>query len=156
MGSGSGQKLNITNMQIPIITPLLLNGLILFYKFLGENLGVAIIIFSLVLVFSMRPLTKPYMESMKKIRALEPQLAKLRSKFGKDKMKMSQAQAELYKQNKINPMSGCLPYILQFVILLCALKKKDKRFPKTLMSRQLQWTLISAYMSLCNFQKVKF
>ena len=58
------------------------------------------------------------MQSMKKIRELEPQLAKLRKKFGKDKLKMSQAQAELYKQNKINPTAGCLPYILQFVVLI--------------------------------------
>lgn len=117
-------------MQIPIIAPILLNGLILFYKLLGGNLGVAIIVFSLVLVFSMRPLTKPYMESMKKIKAMEPQLAKLRKKFGKDKMKMSQAQAELYKQNKINPMAGCLPYILQFVILIALFGVFTTTFPK--------------------------
>lgn len=117
-------------MNIPIITQLLLNGLILFYKLLGGNLGVAILVFSLVLVFSMRPLTKPYMESMKKIKAMEPQLAKLRQKFGKDKLKMSQAQAELYKQNKINPMAGCLPYILQFVILIALFGVFTTTFPK--------------------------
>jgi len=105
-------------MTIPYLTPLLINGLVFFYKILGQNLGVAIIIFSLVLIFLMRPLTKPYLQSMKKMRELEPQLAKLRKKFGKDKMKMSQAQAELYKQNKINPVAGCLPYLLQFVVLI--------------------------------------
>jgi len=117
-------------MQIPILTPILINGLILFYKVLGGNLGVAIIFFSLFLVFIMRPLTKPYMESMKKIKALEPQLAKLKQKFGKDKMKMSQAQAELYKQNKINPMGGCLPYILQFVVLIALFGVFTITFPK--------------------------
>jgi YidC/Oxa1 family membrane protein insertase len=117
-------------MQIPIITPILLNGLILFYKILGGNLGVAIIVFSLALVFSMRPLTKPYMQSMKRIKEMEPQLAKLRKKFGKDKLKMSQAQAELYKQNKINPMAGCLPYILQFVILIALFGVFTTTFPK--------------------------
>jgi len=55
---------------------------------------------------------------MKKIREMEPQLSKLRKKFGSDKMKLSQAQAELYKQNKINPTAGCLPYILQFIVLI--------------------------------------
>jgi YidC/Oxa1 family membrane protein insertase len=117
-------------MNIPIITPLLLNGLILFYKLLGGNLGVAILVFSLVLVFSMRPLTKPYMQSMKRIKEMEPQLAKLRQKFGTDKLKMSQAQAELYKQNKINPMAGCLPYILQFVILIALFGVFTTTFPK--------------------------
>jgi len=102
---------------IALVQPLT-NGLILFYKVLGQNLGVAILVFSLFLIFLLRPLTKPYMQSMKKIRDLEPQLAKLRKKFGKDKLKMSQAQAELYKQNKINPAAGCLPYILQFAVLI--------------------------------------
>lgn len=105
-------------MNIPFITPALINGLILFYKYLGQNLGVAVILFSIFLIFILRPLTKPYMESMKKIREMEPQLAKLRKKFGSDKMRLSQAQAELYKQNKINPTAGCLPYILQFVVLI--------------------------------------
>ena len=106
-------------MNIPLITPVLINGLILFYKYLGQNLGVAVILFSVALIFLLRPLTKPYMESMKKIKEMEPQLAKLRKKFGSDKIKMSQAQAELYKQNKINPTAGCLPYILQFIVLKC-------------------------------------
>ena len=61
---------------------------------------------------------------------MEPQLSKLRKKFGKDKMKMSQAQAELYKQNKINPMAGCLPYILQFVILIALFGVFTTTFPK--------------------------
>jgi YidC/Oxa1 family membrane protein insertase len=105
-------------MNIPIITPILINGLILFYKYLGQNLGVAVILFSLFLIFAMRPLTKPYLASMKKIRELEPQMGKLKKKFAGDRMKLSQAQAELYKQNKINPTAGCLPYILQFVVLI--------------------------------------
>jgi YidC/Oxa1 family membrane protein insertase len=58
------------------------------------------------------------MESMKKIKALEPQLNKLKKKYGTDKIKMSQVQADLYKQNKVNPAAGCLPYILQFFVLI--------------------------------------
>lgn len=104
--------------NIPVLTPILINGLILFYRYLGQNLGIAIILFSIFLIFVLRPLTKPYMESMKKIREMEPQMAKLRKKFGNDKVKLSQAQAELYKQNKINPTAGCLPYILQFAVLI--------------------------------------
>jgi YidC/Oxa1 family membrane protein insertase len=106
------------NIFVLLLVQPLTNGLFLFYKFLGQNLGVAILVFSIALIFALRPLTKPYMESMKKIKALEPQLAKLKLKFGTDKVKMSQAQAELYKQNKINPAAGCLPYLLQFAILI--------------------------------------
>lgn len=102
---------------ILLVQPLT-NGLILFYNLLGHNLGVAIIAFSIFLIFALRPLTKPYMDSMKRIKDLAPQINKLKAKFGSDKLKFSQAQAELYKQNKINPSAGCLPYILQFIVLI--------------------------------------
>lgn len=101
-----------------ILVQPLTNGLILFYKYLGENLGVAIILFSLLLIFILKPLTRPYLESMKKIKELGPQMEKLKKKYGKDKLKLSQAQSQLYKQNKINPTAGCLPYILQFLVLI--------------------------------------
>jgi YidC/Oxa1 family membrane protein insertase len=105
-------------MNIPIITPLLINGLILFYKILGGNLGIAILVFSVLLIIVMRPLTKPYMASMKKIKELEPQISKLKKKYGNDKMAFSKAQADLYKEKKINPAAGCLPYLLQFAVLI--------------------------------------
>lgn len=107
--------MNIFNV---LLTQPLINGLILFYDLFGQNLGLAVLTFSTFLIFIMKPLTKPYMESMKKIKQFEPQIAKLKKKYGNDKVKFSQAQAELYKQNKINPTAGCLPYILQFAILI--------------------------------------
>ena len=103
--------------EVLLIKPLA-NGLILFYRILGGNLGVAIIGFSLFLRFILNPLTKPYMKSMQRMKELTPQLEKIKSKFKGDKMKLAQAQAELYKQNKVNPSSGCLPYILQIVVLI--------------------------------------
>ncbi|MFC1625571.1 YidC/Oxa1 family membrane protein insertase [Patescibacteria group bacterium] len=107
--------MNIFNV---ILSQPLANGLIFFYNILGHNLGVAILVFSIVLVFALRPLTRPYMESMKKIKELQPQLDKLKKKHGSDKLKFSQAQAEFYKQKGINPGKGCLPYIFQIVILI--------------------------------------
>lgn len=106
------------NIFTVLLTQPLTNGLILFYNFLGHNLGVAILAFSVFLIFALRPLTKPYLESMKQIKALEPQIAKLKKKYGKDKLKLSQAQANLYKEHKVNPGAGCLPYILQFLVLI--------------------------------------
>lgn len=102
---------------ILLVQPLT-NGLILFYKVLWQNLGLAILGFSVFLIFALRPLTKPYLESMKRIKELEPQLAKLKAKYGTDKLKFSQAQADLYKEKKINPAAGCLPYLLQFAVLI--------------------------------------
>lgn len=108
----------MSNIFTLLLVQPLTSGLIFFYKILGGNLGVAILVFSVVLIFALRPLTKPYMESMKRIKDLQPQINKLKAKFGSDKLKFSQAQAELYKQNKINPSAGCLPYILQFIVLI--------------------------------------
>lgn len=106
------------NIFTVVLTQPLTNGLFFFYNTLGHNLGVAILVFSIVLIFALRPLTKPYMDSMKKIKDLGPQVEKLKSKYGTDKMGFSKAQAELYKQKGINPAAGCLPYILQIVILI--------------------------------------
>ena len=103
--------------QVILIQPLT-NGLMLFYKVLGQNMGVAILAFGLVLRFALNPLTKPYMASMKKMKDFEPQLSKIKEKYKDDKKKLLEAQSEFYKQNKINPGAGCLPYLLQIVVLI--------------------------------------
>lgn len=103
--------------NIILIQPLA-NGLILFYKILGNNLGLAIIGFSVFLRFALNPLTKPYMKSMKKIKEAEPQLNKLKEKYKDDKKGLVKAQADFYKEKGINPGAGCLPYLLQIVVLI--------------------------------------
>jgi len=81
-------------------------------------MGLAIIGFSVFLRFILSPLTKPYMESMKRMKEVAPHLEKLKKRHAGDKMKLAQAQAELYKQKKINPGAGCIPYLLQIVVLI--------------------------------------
>lgn len=103
--------------QILLIAPLT-NGLILFYKVLGGNMGVAIIAFSVFLRLVLNPLTKPYMDSMKKLKDHGPALNKLKKKYEGNKEGLMKAQADFYKQNGINPGAGCLPYLLQIVILI--------------------------------------
>mgnify|MGYP001587000028 FL=1 len=103
--------------DIILIQPLA-NGLVLFYKILGNNLGLAIIGFSVFLRFVLNPLTKPYMKSMKKIKEAEPQLNKLKEKYKNDKKGLVKAQSDFYKEKGINPGAGCLPYLLQIVVLI--------------------------------------
>lgn len=100
-----------------LIEPLA-NGLILFYRLMGGNLGLAIIGFSLFLRIILSPLTRPYMESMKKMKDIAPHLEKLKKKHKNDKVKLARAQADFYRQRGVNPGAGCLPYILQIVILI--------------------------------------
>ena len=108
---------NMNIFEIILIQPLA-NGLILFYRLLGENMGLAVIFFSLALRLILNPLTKPYMESMKKMKEFNPQLAKLKKKYANDKMKLAQAQADYYREKGIKPGAGCLPYLLQIVVLI--------------------------------------
>ena len=103
--------------QVALIQPLT-NGLILFYNILWQNMGLAIIGFSLFLRFATNPLTKPYMASMKKIKEVEPLVKKLKLKYKNDQKALMAAQTELYKQKGINPSAGCLPYILNIVIMI--------------------------------------
>ena len=110
--------MNIGAIFTEILTKPLANGLILFYNFFGHNLGVATILFSAFLFLVTRPLSKPQMDSMKKIKEIQPEVAKLKKKFGKDQMGFSKAQAELYKEKGINPGAGCVFQILQLVILI--------------------------------------
>lgn len=95
----------------------LANGLILFYKILGSNMGLAIIAFSFVLKAVLNPLSKTQLESAKKMKDLAPRLEKLKRKYKNNKAKLAQAQADFYKEHGLNPLGGCLPQILQLVIL---------------------------------------
>lgn len=105
-------------MFYTLLTQPLANGLIIFYRLLGNNLGLAIIGFTVFLRFILNPLTKPYMDSMKKIKDYAPQIDKLKKKYSDDKMKFAKAQADFYKEKGINPSSGCLPYLIQIIVLI--------------------------------------
>lgn len=106
------------NIFTLLLTQPLANGLILFYRALGQNMGLAIIAFSLFLRAILNPLTKPYMDSMAKMKMFAPELERLKQKHKDDKVKMAQAQADFYRQRGVNPGAGCLPYLLQIIILI--------------------------------------
>lgn len=110
--------MNIFGVFNVILIEPLANGLVLFYKLLFSNMGLAIVGFSLFLRVILNPLTKPYMQSMKKMKEYEPQLNKLKERWKDDKTKLMQAQADFYKEKGINPGAGCLPYILQIIVLI--------------------------------------
>lgn len=82
------------------------------------NWGLSIILITLIVKGAMYWLTKKQYESMAKMRNLQPKLTQLKDRFGDDKQKMSQAMMELYKKEKVNPMGGCFPLLLQMPIFL--------------------------------------
>ena len=82
------------------------------------NWGFAIILITIVVKGLMYPLTKKQYESMAKMRALKPKMDALKERYGDDKQKMQKAMMEMYKKDKVNPMGGCFPLLLQMPIFL--------------------------------------
>jgi YidC/Oxa1 family membrane protein insertase len=82
------------------------------------NWGLAIVIITIIVKGLMYPLTKAQYESMGKLRALQPKMQALKERHGDDRQKMSQGMMELYKKEKVNPMGGCFPLLLQMPIFL--------------------------------------
>ncbi|MBV7315592.1 membrane protein insertase YidC [Shewanella sp. NIFS-20-20] len=92
--------------------------LLMFFQSIVGNWGVAIILITLTVRGLLYPLTKAQYVSMAKMRNLQPKLADLKERFGDDRQKMGQAMMELYKKEKVNPMGGCLPILLQMPIFI--------------------------------------
>lgn len=95
------------------------NMLVFFYDFLpGQDFGIAIILTTLVLKFLMVPLSRQQIESQKKMQEIQPKIKALQEKMKHNKEEQTKALLELYKTEKANPFSGCLPLIVQIVFLI--------------------------------------
>ncbi|MEC7763324.1 MAG: membrane protein insertase YidC [Pseudomonadota bacterium] len=85
------------------------------HSFIG-NMGWSIIALTFVIKMVLLPLAYRSYVSMARMKELQPEMEKLREQAGDDRMKMQQGMMELYKKNKVNPASGCLPILLQIPI----------------------------------------
>lgn len=79
--------------------------------------GWAIILFTVIVKVITFPLTLTQMRGMQAQKDLQPKIQELQKKYGKDREKLSQEQMKLYKEAGVNPMSGCLPLVIQMPIL---------------------------------------
>ena len=91
------------------------------YSFLG-NMGWAILLFAAILRLLMFPIANKSYTSMAKMKALQPKLADIKEKYGNNNMLIQQATMELYKREKINPASGCLPLFIQIPVFFSLYK----------------------------------
>ncbi len=82
------------------------------------NWGVAIILLTVVIKLIFFPLSAASYRSMAKMKLVTPKLTKLREQYGDDRVKMNQAMMELYKTEKINPLGGCLPIVVQIPVFI--------------------------------------
>ncbi|MDN4502291.1 membrane protein insertase YidC [Alteromonadaceae bacterium BrNp21-10] len=93
-------------------------ALLKFIQSFVSNWGLAIIIITIIVKGAMYPLTKAQYVSMGKMKALKPKMDALKERYGDDRQKMSQGMMEMYKKEKVNPMGGCFPLLLQMPIFL--------------------------------------
>lgn len=96
----------------------LMNAILhLIYKII-PNWGVCIILMSIIVYFSMYPLTIRGMLSMRKMQSLQPEILKIKEKYKNDQQRSNLEVMELYKKYKINPLGGCLPMLLQMPVFI--------------------------------------
>ncbi|TRW48746.1 membrane protein insertase YidC [Aliidiomarina halalkaliphila] len=92
--------------------------LLSFLQSFVHNWGLAIILVTIVVKSLLYPLTKAQYVSMAKMRMIAPRMKEMKERFGDDRQKMSQAMMKMYKEEKVNPLGGCLPMLLQLPIFL--------------------------------------
>jgi YidC/Oxa1 family membrane protein insertase len=86
------------------------------------NFGVAILIITVLIKIVFFPLANKSYASMAKMKAVQPEMMAIRERYADDKMKQQQAMMELYKKEKINPVAGCLPIIIQIPVFFALYK----------------------------------
>jgi YidC/Oxa1 family membrane protein insertase len=92
-----------------------------FFRIFG-NFGVAILAVTVLVKLIFFPLASKSYASMAKMKAVQPQLAALKDKYPDDKMKQQQEMMEIYKKEKINPIAGCLPILIQIPVFFSLYK----------------------------------
>jgi YidC/Oxa1 family membrane protein insertase len=88
------------------------------YSILGQNIVLAIVVFTILVRVAILPLTAQQQRSAKEMQKLQPELKKLQDKYKNDREKLAQEQMALYKEHGVNPFGGCLPLLIQFPILI--------------------------------------
>ncbi len=125
---GYAQSLNIDKFDLVIdwgflyfITKPLFYGIDYFFKLLG-NYGLAIIAITICIRLVFFPLANFSFKSMAKMKVLQPEMVRLKELHKNDKMKLQQEMMALYKKEKVNPMSGCLPILVQIPVFFALYK----------------------------------
>jgi YidC/Oxa1 family membrane protein insertase len=98
----------------PIV--IFLEWTIKFFYRLTKNYGMAIILMTVAIKIILHPLTRKSFESMRRMSALQPKMAEIKAKYKNNPTQMNKETQALYKREKINPMGGCLPLLLQLPI----------------------------------------
>jgi YidC/Oxa1 family membrane protein insertase len=93
----------------------------LFYRYFG-NFGVAILLLTVLIKLALFPLADASYRSMSRTKKLQPKVEQIRAQFADDKVRQQQEMMELYKREKVNPVSGCLPMLIQIPVFFSLYK----------------------------------
>jgi len=91
--------------------------LVFFHNHVYPNYGVDIILLTIVVRIAMMPLTLTQIKSQTQMQKIQPQVNKIKQEYKNDREKINMETMKIYRENKINPLSGCLPLLLQLPIL---------------------------------------
>ena len=86
------------------------------------NFGIAILIVTVLIKMAFFPLANKSYTAMSKMKKLQPEMTKIRERFTEDKVRQQQEMMELYKREKVNPMAGCLPVVIQIPVFFALYK----------------------------------
>ena len=112
------QKINRTKIgDFGFLNTMMLKTLRLFYSWI-PNYGVAIILLTLLVRLILYPLTLNQTKSMAKMQKLQPKLKDLQDRYRDDPQKMNEEVMKLYTKEKVNPLGGCLPLLLQLPVIM--------------------------------------
>jgi len=116
-GQGLEKSMDLGWKLFRPLSEIVLWGMEFLHRYI-PNYGVIIVIFSLLTKLAFYPLTQTSTKSMKKMQELQPKMKALQEKYKNDKEKLNKATMGLYKEEKVNPLSGCLPLLVQSPVFI--------------------------------------
>jgi YidC/Oxa1 family membrane protein insertase len=119
---------------------------------LGLSLGIAIIVFTILIKIAMSPITYKSFLSSAKMKVLKPEINELNEKFGKDAMKKQQETMKLYSKAGVNPMAGCIPALIQIPFMYASFQF----FPAAIQLRQKNFLWADDLSSFDSVLKLPF
>jgi YidC/Oxa1 family membrane protein insertase len=102
------------NLFVVIFYQPILNLLVFIYNYVpGHDIGLAIIVLTIIVKLVLYPLSKKSIEGQRSLQNIQPKLEEIKKQYANNKEELSRAMMELYKKEKVNPLSSCLPLLIQ-------------------------------------------
>ncbi len=96
--------------------------MLIFFADMFQNFGLSILFVTVLIKLAFFPLANKSYKSMSRMKALQPKMQELRERVGDDRQKLQQEMMALYKREKVNPVSGCLPMVIQIPVFFALYK----------------------------------